>query len=166
MEIETEILVVIIASIASLLIGIINIFFNQKISAKQNEIELKKTKIDLFENRRQKLETVKFEISNRESDVSKFNSMEDVGKLSNFFSKNFKDVIVISHLLDEEYINKLKVSLNKLNQHIADEKTGKTNNYEKAFEDVKEMSNLNELIPVELEKKLKEIENRINKLIK
>ena len=165
MKIPTEILVVIIASIASLLIVIIKTIFNQKISAKQNEIELKKTKIDLIQKRRQKLETVKFEISNRESDLSEIKSMEDVGKLANFFSKNIKDVIVISHLLNEEYVNKLKVSLEKLNQHIIDEKIGNKANYEKAFEDLKEMSKLNELIPVELEKKLKELENRINKLI-
>ena len=160
-EIQTEILVVTIASIPSLLIGIINIIFNQKISAKQNEIELKKTKIDLFENRRQKLEMVKFEISNRESNLIELNSMEDVGKLANFFSKNIKDVIAISHLLNEEYVNKLKVSLEKLNQHIIDEKIWNKANYDKALEDVKEMSNLNKLIPVELEKKLKEIENII-----
>lgn len=165
MKIPTEILVVIIASISSLLIVIIKIIFNQKISAKQNEIELKKTKIDLIQKIRQKLETVKFEISNRESDLSEIKSTEDVGKLANFFSKNIKDVIVISHLLNEEYVNKLKVSLEKLNQHIIDEKIGNKANYEKAFEDVKEMSKLNELIPVELEKKLKELENRINKLI-
>ena len=164
MKIPTEILVVIIASISSLLIVIIKIIFNQKISAKQNEIELKKTKIDLIQKIRQKLETVKFEISNRESDLSEIKSTEDVGKLANFFSKNIKDVIVISHLLNEEYVNKLKVSLEKLNQHIIDEKIGNKANYEKAFEDVKEMSKLNELIPVELEKKLKELENRINKL--
>jgi len=164
MKIPTEILVVIIASISSLLIVIIKIIFNQKISAKQNEIELKKTKIDLIQKIRQKLETVKFEISNRESDLSEIKSTEDVGKLANFFSKNIKDVIVISHLLNEEYVNKLKVSLEKLNQHIIDEKIGNKANYEKAFEDLKEMSKLNELIPVELEKKLKELENRINKL--
>lgn len=166
MEIQTEIIVVIIASIASLIIGIINIIFNQKISAKQNEIELKKTKIDLFENRRQRLETVKFEISNRESDVQELTSMEHVGQLANYFSKNIKDVIVISHLLNEEFVNKLKLSISKLNQHIVDEKTGNNANYEKAFEDIKEMSKLNELIPIELEKKLKEIENRINTLIR
>ena len=164
MKIPTEILVVIIASISSLLIVIIKIIFNQKISAKQNEIELKKTKIDLIQKIRQKLETVKFEISNRESDLSEIKSTEDVGKLANFFSKNIKDVIVISHLLNEEYVNKQKVSLEKLNQHIIDEKIGNKANYEKAFEDLKEMSKLNELIPVELEKKLKELENRINKL--
>lgn len=165
MEIETEILVVIIASIASLIIGIINIVFNQKISAKQNEIELKKTKIDIFENRRQKLETVKFEISNRESEVHEFNSMENIGQLANYFSKNIKDVIAISHLLNEGFVNKLKMSLDKLNQHIADEKTGNKVNYEKAFKHVKDMSKLNELIPIELEKKLKEIENRIKCLL-
>ena len=165
MEIETEILVVIIASIASLIIGIINIVFNQKISARQNEIELKKTKIDLLENRRQKLETVKFEISNRESAVNNFSSMEDVGLIANYFSKNIKDVIAISHLLNERFVNKLKTSLDKLNQHINDEKTGSKVNYEKAFENVKEMSKLNEHIPIELERKLKEIENRINTLL-
>ena len=165
MKIQTEILVVTIASIISLLIGIINIIFKLKISAKQNEIELNKIKIDIFENRRQKLETVKFEISKRESDLSELNSTEDVGKLANFFSKNFNDVIAISHLLNEEYVNKLRVSLEKLNQHIIDEKIWNKANHEKVLEDVKEMSKLNELIPVELEKKLEEIENTINKLI-
>ena len=48
MKIQTEILVVTIASIISLLIGIINIIFKLKISAKQNEIELNKIKIDIF----------------------------------------------------------------------------------------------------------------------
>lgn len=165
MGIETEILVVIIASIASLIIGTINIVFNQKISARQNEIELKKTKIDLFENRRQKLETIKFEISNRESAIQNLSSMEDVGLLANYFSKNFKDAIAISHLLNEGFVNKLKTSLDKLNQHIIDEKTADKVNSEKAFEDVKEMSKLNELIPIELERKLKEIDNRINTLL-
>jgi archaellin len=166
MEIESEILVVIIASMASLIIGIININFNQKISSRQNKIELKKTKIDLFENRRQKLETYKFEISNRESEVQELNSMEDVGLLANYFSKNIKDVIVISHILNEEFVNKLKLSMSKLNQHSIDEKIGNKADYEKAFEEVKYMSKLNELIPIELEKKLFEIENKINRLIK
>jgi len=162
MEIETEILVVIIASMASLLVGIINIIFNQKISTKQNEIELKKTKIDLFENRRQKIETVKFEISNRESKVLELRTIEDIGKLANYFSKNIKDVIAISHLLNDEFVQKLKLSIDNLNEHIVAEKTGNKFNPEKAFEDVKKMSKLNELIPSELEKKLKEIEHRIN----
>lgn len=165
MKKQTELLVVTIASITSLLIGIMNIIFNLKTSAKQNEIELNKTKIPIFESRRQKLEKVKLEISNRESNLSEFNSKEDVGKLANFFSKNFNDVIAISHLLNEEYVNKLRVSLEKLNQHIIDEKIWNKANHEKVLEDVKEMSKLNELIPVELEKKLEEIENTINKLI-
>ena len=70
MEFETEIIVVIIASVASLIVGVINIIFNAKISAKQNEIELKKTRIELLETRRQKIEAVKSEISNRVIDLS------------------------------------------------------------------------------------------------
>lgn len=70
MELETEIIVVIIASIASLIIGVINIIFNARISSKQNEIELKKTRIELLETCRQKIETVKSEISNRVIDLS------------------------------------------------------------------------------------------------
>ncbi|MDN3671403.1 hypothetical protein QWY93_19300 [Echinicola jeungdonensis] len=70
MEIETEIIVVIIASIASLIVGLINIFFNARISAKQNEIELKKARIELLETRRQKVEVFKSEISNRIIDLS------------------------------------------------------------------------------------------------
>jgi len=62
---KTEILVVIIASVASLIVGLINIFFNTRISAKQNEIDLKKTRIDLLENRRQKNQSIKTEILNR-----------------------------------------------------------------------------------------------------
>jgi Na+-translocating ferredoxin:NAD+ oxidoreductase RnfG subunit len=52
---KTEIIVVIIASGASLIIGLINIINNRKISLKQDELELKKTRIDLLENRREKI---------------------------------------------------------------------------------------------------------------
>jgi hypothetical protein len=85
--------------------------------------------------------------------------MEHVGLLANHFSKNIKDVIVISHLLNEEFVNKLKLSMSKLNQHSIDEKIGNKADYDKAFEVVKYMSKLNELIPIELEKKLLEIES-------
>ena len=90
MEFGTEIKVVIIASIASLLVGIINIIFNARISAKQNEIELKKTRIELLETRRQKIEVVKSEISNRVidlGDVKDFDFENHFPRMIDFFQK-------------------------------------------------------------------------------
>jgi hypothetical protein len=49
--------------------------------------------------------------------------------------------------------------MSKLNQHSIDEKIGNKADYEKAFEEVKHMSKLIELIPIELEKKVFEIES-------
>ncbi|MDN3671383.1 hypothetical protein QWY93_19180 [Echinicola jeungdonensis] len=103
MEIETEIIVVIIASIASLIVGLINIFFNARISAKQNEIELKKARIELLETRRQKVEVVKSEISNRIidlSDVRDFEFEKHFPRMVDFFQKNSSNVFSIGHLID------------------------------------------------------------------
>jgi hypothetical protein len=108
---ETEIKVVIIASIASLFVGIINIIFNARISAKQNEIELKKTRIELLENRRQKIETIKTELSNRVidlSDVQDFDFEKHFPKMVDFFQKNSNNVFSIGHLIDIQFIKELK----------------------------------------------------------
>mgnify|MGYP006443087045 CR=1 FL=1 len=166
---ETEIIVVIIASIASLFVGVINIIFNARISAKQNEIELKKAKIELLETRRQKIESVKSEISNRVvdlSDVQDFVFEEHFSRLVDFFQKNSSNVFSIGHLIDKKFINELKTLNKRINDYIAKSKQGVKIDDDKAKRDIEEMSKLDNQINDELDESLKNIESEINKLLK
>lgn len=162
---ETEIIVALIASFVSLILGIKSIISSRKISLKQNEIELKKIKIEILENRRKRLEEVKISISSRESNVIKLDSLEDLGKLTVFFTKNFKDVLTISHLIDKEFTENLSNLLKKIEEHSGREKTGMNVDYNEAFEDAKEMSRLNQLIPIVLGRELENVGKDISKLL-
>ena len=166
---ETEIIVVIIASIASLVVGIINIIFNARISAKQNEIELKKTRIELLENRRQKIETIKTELSNRVidlSDVQDFDFEKHFPRMVDFFQKNSNNVFSIGHLIDIQFVKELKSLNQRINDYIAKSKQRKAIDENSAKLDIEKMSNLNNRIQDELDKTLTSIELDINKLLK
>lgn len=165
MNMETEIIVVIIASAVSFILGIINLISNIRISSKQNEIELKKTKIDTLQNKSKKLNEILVEIVKRESNVTQLKRLEDVGELATFYSKNFNDVLTVSYLIDEKFSESLKTSQKKLQEYISNEGAGIPINYEIAFEDVKEMDELNQQIPIALEKELRKIERKIKKLL-
>ncbi len=118
---KIEIVVVIIASISSLIVGLINIVFNARISAKQNELELKKTRIDLLESRRLKIETVKTEIANRVIDVSDIKDLTDVKyfpRLVDFFQKNSSSILSVGHLVDPQFIKELKLLNHKISDNI------------------------------------------------
>lgn len=166
---ETEIIVVIIASIASLVVGIINIIFNARISAKQNEIELKKTRIELLENRRQKIEIIKTELSNRVidlSDVQDFDFDKHFPRMIDFFQKNSNNVFSIGHLIDVQFVKELKSLNQKINDYIAKAKQRIEIDENSAKLDIEKMSELNNRIQDELDKTLTGIELEINKLLK
>lgn len=166
---KIEITVVIIASIASLIVGLINIFFNARISAKQNEIELKKARIDLLENRRQKIESIKAEISNRVidvSDVKKFNFEQHFPRMIDFFQKNSSNVFAIGHLIDQQFVNELKSLNQRINNYIANSKQLIKIDDNEAQNDIKKMGEMSNQIVHELDKSLLNIENDINKLLK
>jgi len=166
---ETEIIVVIIASIASLFVGIINIIFNARISAKQNEIELKKTRIELLENRRQKIEIIKTELSNRVidvSDVQDFDFEKHFPRMVNFFQKNSNNVFSIGHLIDIQFVKELKSLNQRINDYIAKSKQRIAIDENVAKIDIEKMSELNNKIQDELDKTLISIEFEINKLLK
>ncbi|MDN3669386.1 hypothetical protein QWY93_08595 [Echinicola jeungdonensis] len=169
MEIETEIIVVIIASIASLIVGLINIFFNARISAKQNEIELKKARIELLETRRQKVEVVKSEISNRIidlSDVRDFEFEKHFPRMVDFFQKNSSNVFSIGHLIDSNFIKELKALNKRINEYIAKSKQRIQFDNNEAKKDIEKMSKLGNRINEKLDESLQNIENEIIKLLK
>lgn len=166
---KTEIIVVLIASIASFIVGFINIIFNARISAKQNAIELKKTRIELLDSRIQKIEGVKSVISERVIDVSNIKQLNfDIHfpRFIDFFQKNSSNVFSIGHLLDPEFINKLKTANKKINEYISTAKQGIQINDEQAKKDIDEMRQLSDRIINELDKKLLESEIQINQLLK
>jgi len=166
---KTEIIVVIIASVASLIVGLINIFFNTRISAKQNEIELKKTRIDLLENRRQKIESIKTEISNRVvdvSDIQEFNFEVHFPRMINFFQQNSSNVYAIGHLIDQQFVKELKSLNQRINDYIAKSKQRLQINENEAKIDIQKMGEMNDRIHDELDKSLLNIEIDINKLLK
>lgn len=166
---ETDIIVVIIASIASLIVGIINIIFNTKISAKQNEIELKKTRIELLENRRQKIELTKNELSNRVvdlSDIAEFDINKHLPRLIDFFQKNSNSVFAIGHLIDSKFVKSLKSLNQRINEYVMRSKQGLQNDKELVKKDINQITELNNKIQDELDNTLIEIELQINKLLK
>ena len=166
---KTEIIVVIIASVASLIIGIINIIFNTKISSKQNTIELKKTRIDLLENRRQKIEKIKLIISDRVievSDIQDFVFEQHFPRMVEYFQRNSSNVFSVGHLLNPEFIKKLKELNLKINNYIALAKQKKPINENEVRADIELMNNMSEQIKDEIDKSLMEIENKINHLLK
>jgi Na+-translocating ferredoxin:NAD+ oxidoreductase RnfG subunit len=61
---QKEIIVVIIASIATFIVAVINVIFSKGIASKQNDIELKKTRIELLESRRIAIEKINTEMKN------------------------------------------------------------------------------------------------------
>lgn len=169
MKLETEIIVVIIASIGSLIVGVINIIFNARISAKQNEIELKKTRIELLETRRQKIEAVKFDISNRVidlSDVKDFVFEKHFPRMVDFFQKNSSNIFSIGHLIDKNFINELKALNKRINDYIAKSKQHIKIDGNEAKKDIEEMSRLGNQINEKLDESLNFIEKEINKLLK
>jgi hypothetical protein len=166
---KTEIIVVIIASVASLIVGLINIFFNARISAKQNETELKKTRIDLLENRRQKIESIKTELSNRVidvSDIQEFNFDIHFPRMINFFQQNSSNVYSIGHLIDQQFIKELKSLNQRINDYIAKSKQRIQIDENEAKIDIQKMGEMNDKIHDELDKSLVNIEMDINKLLK
>jgi len=166
---KTEIVVVLIASVASLIVGIINIVFNTKISAKQNEIELKKTRIDLLESRRQKIETVKTSISNRVidlSDVKEFVFELHYPRIVGHFQENSNSILSIGHLLNSEFIQELKSLNRRISEYILQAKQQKTVNETEAKRDVELISVLSDRMSTEIDISLLEIEKQINILLK
>ncbi|MBA5628932.1 hypothetical protein [Moheibacter lacus] len=160
-----EIIVALIASFISLILGVLNNQSTKKISQKQNEIELKKSTIDALDKRILKLENIKVQISDRESNVVKWNSLEDRGRMAAFYSKNFKDVLKISHLIDKTLTDKLNASLKNMEKHIGNEKMRMKIDYNEVLKDLLEMSRLNDLILIELGKELDQLESKVTKII-
>ena len=166
---ETQIVVVIIASIASLIVGVINIVFNARISAKQSEIELKKTRIELLENRRQKIELVKNELANRVidlSDVRDFDFDKHFPRMVDFFQKNSNNVFSIGHLINVQFVQELKILNQRINDYILKAKQRIAIDENSAKADIEKMSDLNNRIQDELDKTLISIEIDISKLLK
>ena len=166
---ETQIVVVIIASIASLIVGVINIVFNARISAKQSEIELKKTRIELLENRRQKIELVKTELANRVidlSDVRDFDFDKHFPRMVDFFQKNSNNVFSIGHLINVQFVQELKILNQRINDYILKAKQRIAIDENSAKADIEKMSDLNNRIQDELDKTLISIEIDISKLLK
>ena len=169
MDLEKEIIVVIIASIASLIVGVINIIFNTRISAKQNEIELKKTRIELLESRRQKIEAVKSEISKRVIDLSdtpNFLFEKHFPRMVDFFQRNSTNIFSIGHLIDTNFIDELKALNKRIDKQIFHSKQGINTDEEETKKDIQEMSILVNKINDKLDESLNNIEAEINRLLK
>jgi hypothetical protein len=166
---EIEIIVVIIASAVSLVLGIINIISNKKISAKQNKLELKKTRIDLLESRRHKIEDIKTTISNRFIDVSDmkdFDFKQYIPKVVDFFQKNSNNIFSIGHLLKPEFLKELKDLNKRIDEYILQAKQHNQSDNLKVKQDVELMSELNKRMIDEIDRSLIEIESQINTLLK
>ena len=169
METETEIWVAIIASSVSLFIGIINIYYNRKISAKQNETALKKTKIELLESRKKTIEKVSSELKQIKLNVkaSDLHNIKSSGQIIiDYFNSKADLFLPISSLFPEEISLKIESLQEKINDYtlkVQHDKKIITNKEALAF--VEDIRNLDSEIKAAISSKLREIENNIEKLL-
>jgi len=169
MEMETEINVVIIASIASLIVGVINIIFNSVISAKQNEIELKKTRIEVLEARRGKIESVKFQISSKSinlKDVPDIESQEAFSRMLDFFKENSSSLLSVGHLLERKFVTEVKELNHTINEITVRAKKNQQIGVNETQRVYDKMAYLENLMQSKLDESLDDIESEIERLLK
>ena len=166
---ETEINVVIIASIASLIVGVINIIFNSVISAKQNEIELKKTRIEVLEARRGKIESVKFQISSKSinlKDVPDIESQEAFSRMLDFFKENSSSLLSVGHLLERKFVTEVKELNHTINEITVRAKKNQQIGVNETQRVYDKMAYLENLMQSKLDESLDDIESEIERLLK
>ncbi|MGR7814305.1 hypothetical protein [Lacinutrix undariae] len=165
---ETELIVVLVASLATLIVALINVIVSKGISSKQNAIGLKKTRIDLLENRRLTIEKVGSELKQislnvKPSDI--YNLAISGPIMIEYFRVKSSLFLSIGHFFKEE----ISLELESLRKEI-DDNIMKTANLQPITNDdaknvIDGISTLDKKIQKEISTKLREIEKNIEDLL-
>ncbi|HEU5053171.1 MAG TPA: hypothetical protein VFT78_08660 [Hanamia sp.] len=165
---QVELKVAIIASIATFIVALINVIVSWNISRRQNSLELKKTRIELLENRRISVEKVRTELNKQildiqNADISNPNQM--IPKLVDNFQAKSTLFLSIGHFFPEDLNNKV----NQLRDEIDENIIKSRKNIPISLSEVKrisdEMSKFDSEMQAAISKKLRDIENQIEGLL-
>ncbi len=165
---QKEIFVAIIASVATFIVAIINVIYSKGIAAKQNEIELKKTRIEFLENRRFAIERVNADLKKIHLDI-KPDELMDLSKSGPKMIDHFRKRSDLFHSIGHFFKDEIHKELSRLNNDINNSivKTAQniavTNDEAKIIVD--RMSKMNLDIDSEISYKLREIESKIQNLL-
>jgi hypothetical protein len=166
---KIELIVVLIASLATLIVALINVIVSKGISSKQNSIELKKTRIDLLENRRLTIEKIGSELKQiglnvKPSDI--YNLAISGPIMIEYFRVKSSLFLSIGHF----FTDGISLELELLRKEI-DDNIMKTANQQPITDDdakhvIDGISTLDKKIQTEISTKLREIEKNIEELLK
>jgi len=165
---QKEIIAVIMTSAATLFVTIYNVSVSKKISSKQNEIELKKTRIHLLESRRLAIERVNSELKNIQLGI-KPNDLMDLTlsgpKMIEHYRKRADLFLSIGHFFSDDINQELIILSNDINNNIIKVAQNINITNEDAQIIISRMSSMNSKIENEISNKLQKIENHIQKLL-
>jgi hypothetical protein len=165
---EIEIKVVMIASLATLIVALINIFVSQRISNKQNLLELKKTRIELLESRRKSIEKIWSDIKSYVIDIEgiDINDMKImVPKMIKKYQLNSSRFLSIGYLFSKDLCNKIEELRKDIDKNTVKSRNDIAISIEEAKSSVDAMNEMEEMMNLELIDKLREIETNLSDLL-
>lgn len=130
---------------------------------------MKKTRIELLETRRQKIESIKFELSNRSIDITNVKNIESIeafSRMVDFFQKNSSSLFSIGHLIGNEFITELKKLNKRIDENIVKAKQNVKIDSSEIQKTYNRMVELGNKMQDELDICLLNIENEIQNLLK
>jgi hypothetical protein len=165
---KIELIVVLVASIATLIVALINVIVSKGISSKQNSIELKKTRIDLLENRRLTIEKVGSELKQiglnvKPSDI--YNLAISGPIMIEYFRVKSGLFLSIGHFFAEGISLELELLRTEIDDNImksANQQPITDNDTKHVIDSI---SKLDKKIQKEISTKLREIEKNIVELL-
>lgn len=165
---QIELKVVMIASIATLIVALINVYVSQRISAKQNMIELKKTRIELLETRRQSIEKVwsdlkSYVIDIEGADINNADIM--VPKIVKRFQLNSSRFLSIGYLFSKDLCEEIEGQRKEIDDNIIKSRNNIPISFEEVKASVNSMNEMEKKMNLELLNKLREIETQIQVLL-
>ncbi len=166
---QVELTVVIVASIANLIVAIINMIVSKGISSKQNLIELKKTRINLFENRRLTIEKVSSELNQIVLNVKpdEIYKLEISGpQMIEYFREKSALFLSIGHFFSKNISVELESHRKEIDNNIMKIANRKPVTNIDAQQVIDGISSLDKKMQIEITTKLREIENQIIGLLK
>jgi len=165
---QIELKVVMIASIATLIVALINVFVSQRISVKQNLIELKKTRIELLESRRQSIEKVWSDMKNNILDIEgvDINNAEImVPRIVKRFQTNSSEFLSIGHLFSKDFCDDIDNLRKEIDENIIKSRNNISISLDEVKSSVNSMSEMEKQMNLELMNRLREIETQIQELL-
>lgn len=165
---ESEVIVALVIGSLSFIGVVFNTIKTNKISAAQNENDLNKTRIIQLNKEREKIETIKDEISRlvlNVSDIDETNKELLFDRSIDLNLLSFQIALSNSHFFDQKVIKKIKDVSNELNFMIGKAKMGIPENREASIKLYSDANDIKEEFIDDVNRKLNRIEVRLDSLL-